>query len=89
MLGDDTFKLPFNNERLSYADDIAPGCNENGFNPPKPKGVYNKLGFGKKNGNEPGILEGTLADEDGIFLVLDSDFLDLEDLGLDCGLCVE
>lgn len=32
----------------SYAD-IPPG-NEYGFNPLSPKGVYNKLGLGKKNG---------------------------------------
>lgn len=68
--------------RLSYADD-SPGCKENGFNPPRPKGVYNKLGLGKRNGKAHvvGILdddEGCDADEEtGGLLIRSSIFRDL------------
>lgn len=91
MFGDETLRLPFSNDKLSYADDMAPGGNVNGFSPPKPNGEYNILGLGKKNGNDPGKLDGTLADEDdGVgVLVLDSDFLDLEALELTCWFWVE
>lgn len=42
--------------RLSYADETLPGCMLNGFKPPRPSGVYNRPGFGKKYGN--GVVVG-------------------------------
>lgn len=54
-------KVPLSNARLSYV--LAPP-GANGFKPPKPKGEYNKLGLGKKNGRELGKLD---DDETGVF----------------------
>jgi hypothetical protein len=67
-----TPRVPLRRAKLSYA---APGCRENGFNPPSPNGEYKRLGLGKKNGNELGRL--VEAEDTGVPLFEVSGFLGL------------
>lgn len=68
-----TPRLPLSKAKLSYADDMDPGCREKGFSPPNPRGEYSRLGLGKKKGK--GLDVGNVEEDEETGVDFDEDLL--------------